>query len=418
MGTSLQQTLSEMMVLMERVEERRLAEMEVNQSLEAPEEEEQVEEVEVPVNEPEPKNDPPSRAIVKYMPDYYESSDDEDTNRKVVPAPRLICSCSGDGSCLFCKKMRGCTCEGQGTCRLCELDEEKKEQKEESDDDIEIIDDDDEEDNSNQAELSTTELFLLGMTDPKRTPSPRQRVRGQGRMRGSGRGRQPPLRPPIPIRQASPQPQFNPRAMTHINQPSPRARGQIVRISRPRAPVHSIPQVRVNYGTQPRPSVPRPRILRPRLTQTRPRVPAQFHVQNEPSSHMVSRVTVRGQPRMAPRASPYHGQLIRGNQLRPQPRTQPRSQSVIRPPRPNVVSQIYHQQPAHQSQVYDTYQNYSQNLSAPDHENYASASTYYQQAEVYVEDVVSIDDDDDDIEEIVEENVLSKLPSGIHIQRI
>jgi len=279
--------------------------------------------------------------------------------------------------------------------------------------------------------LSTTELFLLGMTDPKRTPSPRQRARGQGRMRGSGRGRLPPLQPPIPIRQGTPQPQGNPRAMTHMNQPSPRSRGHTVRMPRPRAPVHSVPQVRVNYGTQsrplvprqrmltkPGPPVPRPRILRPRLTQTRPRVPAQFHGQNEPSSHMVSRVPVRGQPRMAPRASPYHGQMIRGNQLRPQPRTQPRSQSVIRPPRPNVVSQIYHQQPAHQSQVYDTYQNYSQNLSAPDHENYASASTYYQQAEVYVEDVVSIDDDDDDIEEIVEENVLSKLPSGIHIQRI
>merc|ERR1719244_2519186 len=117
---------------------------------------------------------------------------------------------------------------------------------------------------------------------------------------------------------------------------------------------------------------------------------------------------------MAPRAPPYHGQMLRGIQSRPQQR----SQSVIRPPRPNIVRQIYHQQPTHQSQVYETYQNYSQNLSAPDHQNYASASTYYQHAEVYVDDVVSIDDDDDDIEEIVEENVFSKLPSGIHIQRI
>ena len=88
--------------------------LQVNQSLEAPEEDEEQVNQEVPECEPEPKEDPSvtSREIIKYMPDYYESSDDEDSKRKVVSvAPRLICSCSGDGSCLFCKKMRGCTCD-------------------------------------------------------------------------------------------------------------------------------------------------------------------------------------------------------------------------------------------------------------------------------------------------------------------
>lgn len=386
--------------------------MEVNQSLEAPEEDEEQVNQEVPECEPEPKEDPSvtSREIIKYMPDYYESSDDEDSKRKVVSvAPRLICSCSGDGSCLFCKKMRGCTCEGQGTCRLCELDEEKK-QKEESDDDIEIIDD--EEDDRNQAELSTTELFLLGMTDPKRTPSPRSR--GHVRMRGSGRGRTP-LQPQGPVRQAISQPQLNTRHVIHMNQPSLRARGQFARMPRPRAPVNTLPQVRVNYGTQQtRPQLQRPRLLRPRIPQTRPRNPAQLRGS---SGQMMSGVPVRGQARMT-RASPYQGQIIRRIQSGVRPRFHPVARAP-RPPRPNVVKQIYHQQPVHQPLVYDSYQNYSQNLGASsNNEDFASASTYYEQAEVFAEDVVMIDDDDDEIEEIAEQNIFSKLPSGINIQRI
>lgn len=72
---------------------------------------------------------------MKNMHDYYESSDDDDPSRPAVTAVRLTCSCSGAGSCVWCKKMSGCTCEGQGTCRKCELEEEDGKQ-EDSDDDI------------------------------------------------------------------------------------------------------------------------------------------------------------------------------------------------------------------------------------------------------------------------------------------
>ena len=182
--------------------------MKVNRSVKVEEEEEVDEEEDKPDDKKEDvtnDNNLGSREIVRNMPDYYESSDDED-----VPPARTGCCCSGAGKCLFCKKMRGCTCEGQGTCRLCEMDQEKLEE-EESDDDIEIIEDVEESHNESLRELSTTELFLMTgevIRPPSQTeddiisvddfidqvdPPP-----ARGRGRGRGRGRASIMRPPGP----------------------------------------------------------------------------------------------------------------------------------------------------------------------------------------------------------------------------
>ena len=394
--------------------------MQVNRSVEVEEEEEKVDDEEVVADEKLNSNNDhlSSREVVRNIPDYYESSDDED-----LPPARAGCCCSGAGKCLFCKKMRGCTCEGQGTCRLCEMDKEKEE--EESDDDIEIIGDyagEGEESVAEPKELSTTELFL--MTGEIRPPSQTEfedeisvdefidqvdppPARGRGRGRGRGR---PPITRPLGQTVTNIKPRFphpsGPRLRPVSSQPRPR-------LTRPGQSGHppTMSELRLRQRLSSSQEQFQPVIRAP--MQPRP-VPGSRGRPPRPTNISVAYrqpIVVRGGPRPHVRSPNVRGitPLTSRPRLRaPGPRG-PSSRPMMRQPRPNIVHQINQHQPV-ASQPYQRYMNQNQHLQ--ESASYASASSYYQQAE-QIQDVIDLDDDDD-----VEEEVLARLPQGIHIERI
>ena len=145
---------------------------------------------------------------------------------------------------------------------------------------------------------------------------------------------------------------------------------------------------------QPRP-VPGARGRPPRSPNMTLRYRQPIMVRGGPEPHVGS-PNVRG---IAPLTS-------RPNLRTPGPRGPP---SIMRQTRPNIVHQINQHQPV-ATQPYQRYMNQNQHLQESN--SYASASSYYQQAE-QIQDVIDLDDDDD-----VEEEVLARLPQGIHIERI
>ena len=93
----------------------------------------------------------------------------------------------------------------------------------------------------------------------------------------------------------------------------------------------------------------------------------------------------------------------------PGPRGPP-SRPMMKQTRPNIVHQINQHRPV-ASHPYLSYMNQYQHIQ--ESSSCASSGSYYQQA-VQFQDV----DDLDDLYDDVEEDVLSKLPQGIHIERI
>ena len=379
---SLSNTLAELDVLFEKVEEKRLAEMEVNHSTEVEDEEEEgVEESEKIRNK---EDDGLSRELVKYLPNYYESSDEDESQ----PA----CACGGapgSGSCAWCKKLRGCTCEGQGTCRLCEREAES----EASEDEVEIIEDK----ADKKAELSTTELFLLTgkvtrrpSQDDERQPVPASRGRGRGRGRGmpvSSAGHntavyQPPRLPrprlmspvqcsPGNIRPIARQPR--PLLQAGGQVPPPRPRGQVRMLQRGHRGVTGGAGPGQRMPSQTRPRGPGPRIL---------------------GDH--------------PRGLRPQGQL---RPVRPPPAM---SRPRLRGPRPNVIGQIRQQQrQPTQPSLYHQYTAQAQDGGLAGHQGEISAGQYYQQV-CEEADVIDISDEDEGMEDVLANY---NLPAGIQIQR-
>ena len=380
--TSLSNTLAELDVLFEKVEEKRLAEMEVNHSTEVEDEEDDdAEERE----EIKPKEDEgPSRELIKYLPNYYESSDEDDSQ----PA----CACGGapgSGSCAWCKKLRGCTCDGQGTCRLCEREAES----EVSGDEVEIIEDS----ADKKAELSTTEMFLLTgkvTRRPSQDEAPPPVTVSRGRGRGRGRGMsvnshgdnsqvyQPP-RLPRP-RLISPG-QFYPGGIRPIvRQPRPVLQavgGASQRPTRPRGQVRMLQRGHSGMmrGAGAGQRMPRPRGMAPRISGANPRG-----------------LRPQGQPTFRP--------------ARPPPvMTRPR----LRGPRPNVIGQMRQQRPPVQSSLYHEYTAQAQDGGWAGHQAEDSAGQYYQQV-CEEADVIDISDEDEGVEDVITNY---NLPAGIQIQR-
>ena len=125
---------------------------------------------------------------VMLRPNYNELSTDDEEGDIPVSGERVMCNCEGQGTCLFCKRMKGCTCDGAGTCRLCMsqlvIDEERDEGGTKSPSpELEVIE---------APQMSTTELFLLtGQTKQPAAPPPPERGRGRGRVRGRVRSMPP-----------------------------------------------------------------------------------------------------------------------------------------------------------------------------------------------------------------------------------
>merc|ERR1711892_757209 len=193
----LEKTLAEFDILMERAEERRLADLIENQSRVTDDQYDNLNDysysgekvnINVQVN-------PPLIKDIKRK-NYYESSDEDapesDDDEWGVQLTES-CSCEGDGDCVYCKRMQGCTCNGHGTCRLCQAKSEKRNEKPGTE---------------GPQKMSTTEMFMkTGKT--RQTPDvvfdgfryrgtargrfmPRRMRRGRGG-RGTGMGRgQPP----------------------------------------------------------------------------------------------------------------------------------------------------------------------------------------------------------------------------------
>lgn len=140
-----------------------------------------------------------------------------------------------------------------------------------------------------------------------------------------------------------------------------------------------------------------------------------------PVTRLGQNVIMRGGPQYRPVGRPGQvvgpGQVIQGGQyhhIRPgQPIVRrPGPGNARRPVRPGHVRSVV-PRPLPPAQHYDSYQQYSARLTdtVSNNTNYATATTYYEQA-----DVISLDDDDED--DVIEEEVLSKLPSGINIRRV
>jgi len=193
----LEKTLAEFDILMERAEERRLADLIENQSRVTDDQYDDLNDysytgekvnINVQVN-------PPLIKDIKRK-NYYESSDEDapesDDDEWGVQLTES-CTCEGDGDCVYCKRMQGCTCNGHGTCRLCQAKSEKRNEKPGT---------------KGPQKMSTTEMFMkTGKT--RQTPDvvfdgfryrgtargrfmPRRMRRGRGG-RGTGMGRgQPP----------------------------------------------------------------------------------------------------------------------------------------------------------------------------------------------------------------------------------
>ena len=296
---SLDHLLTELDILMETVELKRLEELQENQS--SMEQDEDEEDSDIENKREGAKNEEKKEEEVKIPPDYYESSDEEKKagggeRRRVVAA----CQCGGSGSCSFCKKMRGCTCEGAGTCRLCELEERKEE--EEEDDDIEIIEEARPPPASSE-EMSTTEYFL--MTGKVRPPSEEAedddedeiqvlephlpaplttRGRGRGRARGRARGARPVhvrLQRPVgaPVYRGSPTPRqgFVQSQMRPVRPPAVSGGRRVVRLRGPAGQFNYRSQVRPPVRPQQRVLLAGPRHVRAPAVQynshTRPPVP-------------------------------------------------------------------------------------------------------------------------------------------------
>ena len=401
--TSLSNTLAELDVLIDKVEEKRLAEMEVNHSTEVEEEEE--EERDNIVKEKE--SEAPSRDLIKNLPNYYESSDEEDSQ----PA----CACGGapgSGSCAWCKKLRGCTCEGQGTCRLCEREAES----EDSEDEIEILEDTSEK----KTELSTTELFLLtGKVSRRPSQEEHQQVQpARGRGRGRGRGRcgssvsnisahprmsvtSPALvspaaqQSPVIIRPVVRQP----RLVKHAGAGRPRMAAHQTLPTQPRTLLRG--QVRMHQSTHRgliRGTRPRQPLSRPTFQQMRPiqSGPPRFR----PSSVHFGELRQRGQQAFVPVRTPPVARSSQGSQIRPR----------LQRPRPNVVVQLRQQPP--QPSLYQQYTVQAQAGGRDRQQGVASAGQYYQQV-CQEADIINISDEDDEDDVLTNYN----LPPGIQIER-
>ena len=382
--TSLSNTLAELDVLSEKVEEKRLAEMEVNHSTEVEDEED--EDAEESENTKTKDDEGPSRDLVKYLPNYYESSDEDDAQ----PA----CACGGapgSGSCAWCKKLRGCTCEGQGTCRLCEREAES----EDSGDEVEILEDK----SDKKAELSTTELFLLTGKVTRRPsqdeapPHPVSVTRGRGRGRSRGvsvSSNYQRLRMPGPqlISQSA---QFSPGVRPVVRQPRPLPQtGGVVRlrmagghISHPRARGQVRMQQRAMGGGRPRQMMQNPAmILGPS-----PRVQRILEANHSGHRPQVQQTLRQSRPPGAMRT--------------------PRAPQT----RPNVISQMRQQQ--RQPPQTSLYQQYTAQAQSAGHQSEDRAGQYYQQV-CEEADVIQISDEDEGVEDVLTNY---NLPPGIQVQR-
>jgi len=152
----LEKTLAEFDVLMERAEERRLADLIENQSRITDDQYDDLNDyayvgekvhINVQVNPPAIEDINRLRIRPHF---YYESSDEdaEESDDDEFQVKRsAACTCDGDGDCLFCKRMQGCTCDGHGTCRLCMSKGDKSDLKKGAP--------------KGPLKMSTTEMFLL-----------------------------------------------------------------------------------------------------------------------------------------------------------------------------------------------------------------------------------------------------------------
>ena len=358
-----------------------MAEMEVNHSTEVEDEEEDEEEedTEERENTKRKDDDGPSRDLVKYLPNYYESSDEDDTQ----PA----CACGGapgSGSCAWCKKLRGCTCEGQGTCRLCEREAESVD----SEDEVEII----EENSDKKAELSTTEMFLLTGKVTRRPsqdeapPKPVPVTRGRGRGRGRGvsvsfggynaSNYQPPRMPGSQLMSQSAQPQRSPgniRPVVRQPRPLPQTGGGVVRLTMAGGHV-TYPRARGQVRMQQRGH-------RGAMGGGRPR-----QMMNSPARILGPRGGLRPQ-----------GQQTLRHVRPPVAMSRPRLPQA----RPNVSGQssLYHQ--------------YTAQAQSAGHQSEDRAGQYYQQV-CEEADVIQISDEEEEVEDVLTNY---NLPPGIQIQR-
>ena len=377
--TSLSNTLAELDVLSEKVEEKRLAEMEVNHSTEVEDEEE--EDAEESENTKTKDDEGPSRDLVKYLPNYYESSDEDDDAQ---PA----CACGGapgSGSCAWCKKLRGCTCEGQGTCRLCEREAES----EDSEDEVEILEDK----SDKKAELSTTELFLLTGKVTRRPsqveapPHPVPVTRGRGRGRGCGVSFSSNYqRPRMPGSQL----------MSQSAQFSPGIIRPVVRQPRPLPQTGGVVWLRMAKGN----------VLHPR---------ARGQVRMQQRGHRGAMGGGRPRQMMQNPAkilgpSPQGQRSLEANHSGHRP---PAAMSRPRLPqaRPNVISQMRQQE--RQPPQTSLYQQYTAQAQSAGHQSEDRAGQYYQQV-CEEADVIQISDEDEGVEDVLTNY---NLPPGIQIQR-
>ena len=377
--------------------------MEVDQDDDGEEEEEEE------VNEVKPKDEGPEaasarREVVRNVPDYYESSD-EDEPRAALPSRKLTCTCAraGAGGCLWCKKMRGCTCEGQGTCRMCELEAGGSDS---GDTDIEIIEDTAA---APPAEMSTTEMFLM-TGKIVRTPSQEAEIdddieeidpyqseieeirpvqRGRGRARGRGRGVGRGVSNYIP--QQPPNIQARPRLVrppvARPRQPAPRPQPPSVRMR---------PVMRGGVRAPPPPGYRGPMRGQAGAGGYRGR-----GVVGVPGIRPLRlRTPVPGRGGVRGRGA---GQATQHQYSQPQQHHPEYSQ-------PQQYSHQYPRQPS----PYQQYTRQLQQQPAPSHAHYASATSYYQQA-AEEEDVIALDDDEDDQD--VMQGVQASLPPGIQISR-